>query len=242
MLLQTLCFAGREPILGAMWFVYVLFLALAGLSVISFVLKQFIQNEKQYELVRCISLFALCVLSCSLTNVVGVTIPRFNNTMTAIWLIYCGYMLKNKLNMTFTNIYLMLASALVAYHLASIYGEVHLNRNQYSDVTTLTIGAISMLYFICYWAKQIEKNIVGKFLAYCGKESFYIMALHFVGFKLVTYVLNWCGMNKSLSALAAPVDKSIFIMLLYVTVGIIFPICFMLLFRFCKSFVEQYRS
>lgn len=30
MLLQTFCFAGREPILGAMWFVYVLFLALAG--------------------------------------------------------------------------------------------------------------------------------------------------------------------------------------------------------------------
>jgi len=242
MLLQTVCFAGREPVLGAMWFVYVLFLALAGLSVTSFILKRFTQNEKQYEWGRCIFLFVLCVFSCSLTNIMEITVPRFNNTMTAIWLVYCGYMLKNKVEVTFTNRYLMLASVGVIYHLASIYGEVHLNRNDYSDVVTLTVGSVSVLYFICYWARRIEQNVVGKFLAYCGKESFYIMALHFVGFKLVTYALNGCGVDKPLSALAAPVGESVSMMLLYVTVGVIFPICFMSLFRFCKSFIKQCRS
>lgn len=50
------------------------------------------------------------------------------------------------------------------------------------------------------------------------------MALHFAGFKLVTYVLNWCGIDRPLSALAAPVDESGSIMLLYVIVGIMFPL------------------
>lgn len=31
----SVCLAGREPILGAMWFVYVLFIALCGLSIVS---------------------------------------------------------------------------------------------------------------------------------------------------------------------------------------------------------------
>lgn len=235
MLLQTFCFAGREPILGAMWFVYVLFMALVGLSLISFILRRLIQNEKKYEWIRFITLLVLCVVSCTLTNIVGFTIPRFNNTMTAIWLIYCGYMLRNKFQIAFNNVFLMIASTIIIYHLAGIHGEVHLNQNYYSDVITLTVGTIAVLYFICYWAKRLEQNLIGKFLAYCGKESFYIMALHFVGFKLVTYVLNWCGIDRPLSALAAPVDKSVSMMLLYVIVGVVFPLFFMYLFRFCKA-------
>ena len=70
--------------------------------------------------------------------------------MTAMWLIYCGYMLRNKFQIAFDNIFLMLASIIIIYHLASIYGEVHLNQNYYSDVITLTVGAIAVLYFICY--------------------------------------------------------------------------------------------
>lgn len=47
-----------------------------------------------------------------------------------------------------------------------------------------------MLYYI---GKHIEKNVVGKAIAYVGKESFYVMALHFVGFKLCTLALQGIG-------------------------------------------------
>ena len=39
-LVLVFLFAGREPILGAMWFVYVLLLAMIGLSVVSWILSQ----------------------------------------------------------------------------------------------------------------------------------------------------------------------------------------------------------
>ena len=50
---MAIIFAGREPILGAMWFVYVLFMALCGLSVISFIIKKaFITKEQLYHIVK----------------------------------------------------------------------------------------------------------------------------------------------------------------------------------------------
>lgn len=39
-LVFSICLAGREPILGAMWFVYVLFIALCGFSIVSWAIKK----------------------------------------------------------------------------------------------------------------------------------------------------------------------------------------------------------
>ena len=44
-----------------------------------------------------------------------------------------------------------------------------------------------------YIGKHIEANVVGKAIAYIGKESFYVMALHFVGFKFCTLALQGIG-------------------------------------------------
>lgn len=46
-----------------------------------------------------------------------------------------------------------------------------------------------------YIGKHIEANVVGKAIAYVGKDSFYGMALHFVGFKFCTLALHGIGMG-----------------------------------------------
>lgn len=46
-----------------------------------------------------------------------------------------------------------------------------------------------------YIGKHIETNVIGKAIAYVGKESFYVMALHFVGFKFCTLALQGIGMG-----------------------------------------------
>lgn len=120
-LLLSVCFAGREPILGAMWFVYVLFLALCGISFISWILNKFFKGI-QYEYSRAMFLLIVCITSCTLTKLFDFTIPRFNNTLTAMWLIYCGYMLKNRLNLVFQNKYICMACCLIVYHIATISG------------------------------------------------------------------------------------------------------------------------
>ena len=78
-MIMSILLAGREPILGAMWFVYSLFIALCSFSVISWMLNMLFHNGKVYELVRCCVLLLMAIISCTLTNIWGITIPRVSS-------------------------------------------------------------------------------------------------------------------------------------------------------------------
>lgn len=43
----AICLGGREPIVGAMRFVYVLFMALIGLSIVAWLIKKLAKDERQ---------------------------------------------------------------------------------------------------------------------------------------------------------------------------------------------------
>lgn len=234
-LVLSICLAGREPILGAMWFVYVLFMALCGFSLVSWAVRKVVKDDKRYEWWRLMALLLLCMFSCTASRVFDFTIPRFNNTLTAMWLIYCGYMIKNRLQWNFSNPYIMCLSVLVLYHSVTLLGWVSLNGNYYRDVLSLTITSVSALYVICYVSRRIEHGRVGTFLAWCGRDSFYIMGLHFVGFKMATYALRLFGVDCPLSALTAPAGDSIGLLVVYAVFGVLFPLVFMTVFRWCRQ-------
>lgn len=153
-LVLVFLFAGREPILGAMWFVYVLLLAMIGLSVVSWILSRWITDNQKLEVVRALVLFIGCVISCQLTNVIGFTIPRVNNTITAMWLIYCGYLMMNIFKLKFDNNWVAIFCGLVLYHIAAVEGGTMLNSNKYTDVLSLTASSVSALYVIAYLSKR----------------------------------------------------------------------------------------
>lgn len=234
-LLLAVCLAGREPILGAMWFVYVLFMALCGLSIISWIVNRMVKRNEYKEWVRCLVLLCFCIISCTLTNLFDFTIPRFNNTLTAMWLIYCGYILKHRLKLRFCNKYVCVIALFVIYHIATISGGVSLNSNKYNDVLTLTASSVMALYVVCYFSKKIENSHIGQLLSKCGKDSFYIMGLHFLGFKIGSCILSLFGVNTNLASLTAPADKSFLLLVYYWIFAIIFSLAFMALFRKVKN-------
>jgi hypothetical protein len=121
-LMLVFLFAGREPILGAMWFVYVILLAMIGLCIVSWILNQWITDKQKLEVVRALILFVGYIVSCQMTNIIGFTIPRFINTITAMWLIYCGYLMMRVLNLKFNNNWVAIFCGLVVYHIAVIEG------------------------------------------------------------------------------------------------------------------------
>lgn len=116
-------------------------------------------------------------------------------------------------------------------------GGVSLNGNYYRDTLSLILVSVAALYVICFLSRQLEGHAVGKFLALCGKDSFYIMGLHFVGFKLGTIGLNWCGADLPLAALTAPAGDSLGLLLIYLGFGVLFPVAFMWGFRQIKAVV-----
>ena len=192
----AMCCGGREPILGAMWFVYVLFMALIGLSVLSWGCKKITKDVRQYEWTRAISLLLLCVIAGVMSNKYGLTIRRFSNVFTAMLLIYVGMQMYQRVKLQFSNGYMAIACAILVFEVACMLGGVGLNGNQYKDICQLIVAAPAVLYIIMYIGKHIERNRIGKALAYVGNNSFYVMALHFVGFKCCTLTLNTLVDNR----------------------------------------------
>lgn len=190
--------AGREPILGAMWFVYVLFIALIGLSIISFVVNKFIKNDKDFQWIRFIVLLFFCIISGIASNKYGFTIKRFSNVFTAMFLIYIGKFLFQIARIDFKNGYLCFVCIVIIFEVACMLGGVSLNNNMYKDLLQPTIAGVAALYVILFIGKHIVNFSFGKYLAYLGRNSFYIMALHFVGFKLCSLLLIYLmGGGKS---------------------------------------------
>ena len=97
------------------------------------------------------------------------------------------------MKLSFDNGYLAIVCGLVAFEVACMLGGVALNGNEYKDILQLLVAAPAVLYIIMYIGKHIEANVVGKAIAYVGKDSFYVMALHFVGFKFCTLALQGIG-------------------------------------------------
>lgn len=235
----AICLGGREPIVGAMWFVYVLFMALIGLSIVSWAIKKIAKNDRQYEWMRFIALLTMCMIAGILSNKYGLTIRRFSNTFTAMLLICVGKIMYQKIKLSFNNGYLAIVCGLVAFEVACMLGGVALNGNEYKDILQLIVAAPAVLYIIMYIGKHIETNVVGKVIAYVGKESFYVMALHFVGFKICTLALQSIGYRgASLSDLTPGVGGNIFLLLLYAFFGVGFPLLFMWGFRRVKTLIK----
>lgn len=123
-LAEALLCAGREPLLGAMWFGFVLFMALCIMSFTSWIIKKISRgwSSTTYEIARGLVFLSFAIISCTLTKLFGLTIPRFNNTFAAIWLIYIGMLLVQKARITFSNGLIAAGSALLAWHTATVRG------------------------------------------------------------------------------------------------------------------------
>lgn len=155
---------------------------------------------------------------------------------TAMLLIYLGKYMFQTMKLKFDNGLLAIASAVMLYEESVMYGGVSLNANKFSDIAALLGGCFSALYLIAYIGRKIDGSMVERFVRYCGKESFYIMALHLVGFKLCTMCLSFVGINVCrLSDLQPHVGYNIYLILAYLAFGVLFPLSFMWAFRRIKS-------
>ena len=236
-MIEALLCAGREPILGAMWFGFVLFLALCIISITNWGIKVIGKRLKEETQEEVLSLIFLCmaVASCSLTQLLGITIPRFNNTLVAVWLVYVGMVLVQKYGIEFSNGIFAFACAVIAWHSSTSKGAVNLVANDFRDVIVLTVTSGACLYVVCYISKKIEKvTWIRLLLSKVGRDSLYIMGLHFVGFKFATIFLNVLGYNSNLAILVPNVEGHILFLMLYVIFGVFVPLVIIEGFRFLK--------
>lgn len=78
----------------------------------------------------------------------------------------------------------------ITYTIGMQQGFMALISNQYNDPLTLIVGGLSGTYMVCYLGRLLECTKIGKVLAVCGKESFYLMAMHIFFFRCLGLLLG----------------------------------------------------
>lgn len=222
-----------------MWFVYVLFMALVGLSIISFLVSKIANNSKQFFWLRFIVLLFFVVVAGIASNKYNFTIRRFSNVFTAMYLINLGKIIFQNVKLRFNNVYVCIICLLIIFELSCMLGGVSLNANIYRDILQPTFAGFSALYVIIFIGKCIPIQI-GKCLAYIGKNSFYIMALHFVGFKLCSEILSFLDYKGANTYDLTPnINNDFGLYILYSLFGVGLPLLFMIIFRFSKKIIYR---
>lgn len=217
-IILTLFMANREVIIGPMWYANVLFMALVILALLDWFIRFFIKKDDA-RTVRLIATLCLMLTSSALTNVAGFTIPRFNNTLTAVFLIDLCQFLYRKLEWKFDNPWAFVISALLLLSMP-LYGHLSMTNNYFQDPAFLIIVAICGMYVLYYLSQKMTGGDF-KILSFIGKQSFWIMALHFTGFKIGSAILNllvWTDVSS-----LTPTASNVFIVAFYLFVGISIP-------------------
>ena len=225
---MVVAFAGREPLLGAMWFVFVLLFALCGLSLVTRLAKRMEKGTFTMELIRCVLLAALSASSLVATKYFGIMIPRVSNVFTAMWLIYVGMIIKRRVGFT-SGIMAMSAFAIV---LTACYFSqgVSLNINKCDGIISLTLISACALYAVSYVSQMLAPTTIGRMLIVVGRESYAVMALHLIGFKVCSMIIcKWIDVD--ISSLMAQCGNSVAMFCAYLTCGVGIPIVMARIYR-----------
>lgn len=221
-LLGAICFAGREPIVGPLWFAYVLCLALITYSIISFICARL--WPKNYTNVRIIACLVLACVSAILSNKLGLTLNRLSNTLVVVGLLCGGQYLFQVKKIRFNNALCFIGALLIFWQSAVLNGNIELNNNKYNDLFHLFVGSAAMLYVLGFISLKLENTKVGFLIELAGKKSFEIMALHILSFKLVSLVLIKMGYSIDLYTNGPDTHNNILIIAAYLIIGVYLPV------------------
>ena len=229
-LVEVFFFMGREPYASPLWFVYVLFMAFIVMSITSAFLRRYfkdtvaIWNMSCWEVALGVILIVLTSISYILTNTYDLMIPRLSNMFPAMWLIYCGYVMKNKWQVSFNNIWITLLSLMLLITLCMCNTDRCMMTNHYSDAIQVTSYGLTALYILAFIGKWLENSFVGSVLAMIGRKSFYVMALHLLMFSLFALLLDkTMGTTFSYCKLGSDLGDNILWYVAFVTVAIAVP-------------------
>ena len=212
----------REPIVGAMWFIDSLFLAMIGLAILVRLQKTLNVREGYLTII----ILIMVVLSNLFTKKYGITLPKISNSITAMGLVYLGSQMFQRGYLKYVGKKTAIISGIILWSLSLVDCNVGLNTNGYSSIVQLVSITVTAFFTLAFVAKKIEKNYIGRILTMVGEYSFAIMGLHFVGFKVCSLVLSiLSGKDYATYYLTTPdVESNYILVLLYFVFGIVIPL------------------
>lgn len=224
--IEIIFLMGKEPFCGAFWFIISLMFIIVGYSIINFFVNKFLTKDsiKKKQIILGIIVFLCFIVGCIMSKTIN--IPRLSPAFSLIVFYYFGYIANYyKKYVRFDNFLIFIASIVVLIILYN-YGSVQMNKNSFPNGIYLLASSFSGIYIVMYLSKKTLLNTaISKFISFIGKNTLPIIALHFIGFKIVM-VLQICVGKISYSELSylTGYRNDNFWYILYVFSGIGFPL------------------
>lgn len=218
----TFRFMGQEQLLGGFWFLNCLFYAR-----LLFLLFRYIQNKIIRDKLRHLFTFLFligsiifCLFDWYIPGVLG------SREVFGFILLLCGYVFKQKEHIIRRYSGVIVAFSFVVCVIYAIYRPLFYSSSPLTidrlDYLIPSILGCLFIYFLCSW--RYLKN--QKYLIYIGSHTLIILALHFLSFKLISwiYILLSNSDIKLLAQFAVLEDTPNWLWLFYLCSGIFLPL------------------
>lgn len=179
---STLFFGEEEQLLGAFWFIMVLFFSSVIFGLVSWFTHNFVHKDSEY-------IRALIIIAISGYGFYCITIDKhfpklLELSYILVGLYYLGYLFKKFEHKIVFNVYYVIAAVALLY-LNGQYGDISVRGFKFQSPAFFLACSVLGIYINIYAAKVVAERYNPRVLYYIGANTMVIMALHFLAFKVV---------------------------------------------------------
>mgnify|MGYP006976126783 CR=1 FL=1 len=230
-IIQSILMRYTEGLLGTCWFLPMFFI---GTALFALAFSQIEKRKKSvYAHMMSCMLFIVIALYANMKELTGDY--WIQTSLLAVPVMYVGYFCREKWNVIekwITWYGTILSAAIILGVLSLKIGSIELSVNLIINPVLFYPVTFLGIYFCMGAADLLNKN---KYLSKCfsviGKESFHIMALHFLGFKIVDIIYSKIHGINDIETISKFPHADYGLQWIYLFAGIIIPLGIVILFR-----------
>lgn len=185
----TLILASAEQLGGATWFLKVLFFITIFSCFGCFILKKLIKNQKIFEISQA-AIYTILLFSGFILHLKNFNFYAIGTMLSCSAIFYLGILYKKyneKIKINFPLFFSCFLILLFCY--INNTQKFEIAGNYYNNPVWLILASSSGFFFIIYLSQLSEKiKFIQNVLSYIGKHTIAILCLHFLFFKIITYL------------------------------------------------------
>lgn len=237
-IIKIILFRGNTEMLGATWFLPILFFISIIYALIEFAIRNYKKKTREYIQI---------ILSIIFLGI-GYVLIQKNINFLGIQIFTCYIFFNfgrnfNKYKIKSNNVIncIKFVISFVILVILNKYGDIELAKNEYTNILYYITVSIAGWYFVYELAYFISKNNkITKILQYIGQNTMPILILHFIAFKVINIIgVLILNQDKSLIARFPVAFKNNYIWIIYTILGIILPLYLNELSKYVKKRREK---
>ncbi len=190
---KILTFNPSVQMAGAMWFITAIFMSSIIFCGMSALIKKIYSlsknnNKNEFESIRFFFVSALYLLG-NYLSIINLRLPLYLDISIVLTIFYyLGYLYRIYEEKITFNVFIALSSFL-SLIVCTKYGFPQFIQRKYIDPSFILLCGISGIYLNIYISKKCASFKEVSFINYAGRNTMAILALHFLSFKIVSFVI-----------------------------------------------------